>query len=103
MRQQHSAVEQDKQIQSHYELEKRVGDGCFGVVYRATNRATKRQVALKLETIKSRSKQTLKREYLILKTLEGVEGVPAVYAFQRTDSCYLIEMQLLQTDLSFIT
>jgi len=103
MRQHQLSVDSDRALTSQYELERKLGEGCFGVLYRAVNRTTKRQVALKLEPFTNCTKQTLKREYLILKALEDVEGVPTVYTFQRMDTCYMIEMQLLQTDLSFIT
>ena len=103
MKHHHLPVGQDKKLQAQYELQKLMGEGCFGMIYQAVNRTTQRECAIKLEGIKNESKQTLKREYQILKAFEGLEGVPAVYSFERTDSCYLIEMQLLQTDLSFIT
>lgn len=55
------SVEQDKQLLQHYELDKKLGEGCFGVIYKALNRKTRRQCALKLELLKTRNRQTLKR------------------------------------------
>lgn len=103
MRSYQMSVDSDKHLNSMYDLVKHLGEGCFGVIYRASNKTTNRECALKIEGFKHKAKQTLKKEYSFLKALEGVEGVPAVYSFGRSDYFYLIEMQLLQTDLSFIT
>ena len=42
-------VYSDTKLKLKYELLKKLGEGCFGTVYKAINRTVKRQVALKLE------------------------------------------------------
>jgi predicted Ser/Thr protein kinase len=84
------SVDSDKNLNSMYDLQKHLGEGCFGIIYRATNKTTNRECALKIEGFKHHAKQTLKKEYSMLKTLEGLDGVPAAYAFGRSDYFYLI-------------
>lgn len=41
-------VYSDSKLKLKYEILNRIGEGCFGVIYKAINRAMKRTVALKL-------------------------------------------------------
>ena len=43
---------------------------------------------------------SLKREVSILQTLQGIEGIPKMYAFGRTEKLVYLEMELLDRDLS---
>jgi serine/threonine protein kinase len=48
MRQHHIQTETDKLLNNMYDIEKKLGEGCFGVIYKATNRSSNRPCALKI-------------------------------------------------------
>eukprot|EP01038_Epipyxis_sp_PR26KG_P004112 gene4112-5862_t len=63
-----------------YRLGAKIGSGSFGDIYHGTNLATGEQVAVKLESIKSKHPQLL-RETKIYRSLAGVVGIPNVRWF----------------------
>lgn len=58
-----------------YVLGQKLGSGAFGVVYQATDASTSKQVAVKLETVKSMAPQ-LSNEASVMKRLSGRLGFP---------------------------
>jgi len=80
-----------------FELGKKLGAGCFGEVYRGTNKETSGDIAIKTEECNSSAPQ-LAKEYDMLKTLRDpkpVQGFAECFAF-RTDGGYnLLVMDLL--------
>ncbi len=54
-----------------YRLGKKIGMGSFGDIYHGTNMTTGEEVAIKLESIKSKHPQVM-RESKIYRTLNGV-------------------------------
>lgn len=65
-----------------FELQKRLGSGCFGDVYKGINTATKEEVAIKVEDQKTEAPQ-LKNEADVLDALKGngTNGTSAVQGF----------------------
>jgi serine/threonine protein kinase len=67
-------------IDGRYELKEKIGSGSFGVVYKGYDILRKREVALKLESDMCSVPQ-LQYEYSVYKRLEGISGIPNVYAY----------------------
>lgn len=98
-----SLVESDERLQRTYQFHRKISNGCFGYLFLVTNRYSNRRSALKIEVIKSESSLTLKKEMHLLKKLEGIKGIPQVYNFGRTDKVLYLELQLLDSDLAYMT
>lgn len=98
-----SLVEEDERLQRTYQFHRKISNGCFGYLFLVTNRYTNRRSALKVEVVKNESGLTLKKEMHFLKKLEGVRGIPQVFNFGRTDRLLYLELELLETDLSYLT
>lgn len=67
-------------INEKYELDKKVGEGSFGIIFKAKDKFTKKDIALKLEDIYVSVPQ-LYHEYKIYKKLNANFGVPKVYDY----------------------
>lgn len=67
-------------IQGRYELQHRIGDGAFGVVYKGYDTQEKRPVAIKAENSYCSHPQ-LYYEYRIYRALEKTNRFPKVYHF----------------------
>jgi len=63
-----------------YRLGRKIGSGSFGDIYLGTNMATGEEVAIKLESIRSKHPQLL-RETKIYRSLHGSVGIPSVRWF----------------------
>lgn len=63
-----------------YRLGRKIGSGSFGDIYLGTNMTTGEEVAIKLESMRTRHAQLL-RETKIYRSLHGVVGIPAVRWF----------------------
>jgi casein kinase 1 len=61
-----------------YRLDRKIGSGSFGEIYVGTNMNTGEQIAIKLESIKSKHPQ-LMYEARVYKILAGGVGIPNVY------------------------
>ena len=94
-------VMNDKKLKTKFEIMGRIGEGCFGKVYKAVNRNTKRYVALKVEMLDEtyNNKSNLAIEISILDRLSGVEGVPIMYSAGKWQFGYFMEMELLVSSL----
>ena len=60
-----------------YRLGRKIGSGSFGDIYLGTNMTTGEDVAIKLESVKTKHPQLL-RETKIYRSLHGVVGIPSV-------------------------
>ena len=80
-------------IKNKYHLDKKIGKGSFGEVWKATNVLTEEHVAVKLEDLSERN--ILKREASIIKYLEGVKGIPKIRNFGIANKKYYMVMDLL--------
>ncbi|KAL1915984.1 uncharacterized protein VTP21DRAFT_6372 [Calcarisporiella thermophila] len=64
----------------HYKMNKKVGEGSFGIIYDGVNLLNNQPVAIKLEPRKCEVPQ-LHSEYRAYKILAGCIGIPNVYYF----------------------
>ena len=73
-------VMKDSKLKLKYNILNKIGEGSFGQIYKAINRKTKLQVALKIEfNSEERLKSNLAVEANILNHLKGVAGVPKIF------------------------
>eukprot|EP01035_Chromulina_nebulosa_P019709 gene19709-25634_t len=63
-----------------YRLGRKIGSGSFGDIYLGVNMTTGEEVAIKLESVKTKHPQLL-RETKIYRSLHGVVGIPSVRWF----------------------
>ena len=42
-------IREDKKLNTKFELGQKIGEGCFGKIYKAVSKISKNQVALKIE------------------------------------------------------
>eukprot|EP00466_Bigelowiella_natans_P008094 jgi/Bigna1/134691/aug1.26_g9399 len=64
-------------VNSRWQLQKKIGSGAFGVIYKATCNQTGAHVAVKMEKLKAHSQ--LHFEQNIFKILSGHTGIPSVH------------------------
>jgi len=81
-----------------YKIEKKIGCGGFGIVYRACNLKTKRKVAIKVD---SRQKGAVLCEAKVLSELQG-EGIPKLYKHGTYQKCPYMICQLLGKNLASV-
>ena len=77
-----------------YRFGKKIGSGSFGEIYLGTNVSTGEEVAMKLESIKSKHPQ-LSYEAKIYKLLQGAVGIPYIRWYGQEGSCNVLVMDLL--------
>ena len=65
-------------IANQWQLERKLGSGSFGDVYRALNIQTREHVAIKLET-NPNSLSQLAFEGKIYRLLQGIQGIPKTF------------------------
>jgi serine/threonine protein kinase len=65
-------------IANQWQLERQLGSGSFGDVYRAVNIQTGEYVAIKLEG-KNAYSQQLAFEAKIYRVMKGIQGIPKLY------------------------
>lgn len=63
-----------------YRLGRKIGNGSFGEIYLGTNIQTNEEVAIKLESVKTRNPQLL-YESRIYRIIQGGPGIPAIHWF----------------------
>ena len=86
-------VMKDSKLKLKYNILNKIGEGSFGQIYKAINRKTKSQVALKIEFYEEdRSKSNLALEINILNHLKGVAGVPKIFSAGKWDRGLYMEM-----------
>ena len=79
---------------SKFKLCERLGGGTFGDIYSAENEQTSEYVAVKIETVKSKSQQLL-NELKVYKLLEGGVGIPHIKYYGMKDEHNALVMDLL--------
>lgn len=82
---------------TNYELLEEIGNGNFGKVYKGVNKQTNEEVAIKIETKKTR---LLKRETDIYLLLSKEEGFPRVKWYGTTETFYYMVTDLLGLPLT---
>lgn len=88
----------DIRVGKKYRLGRKIGSGSFGDIYHGTNMSTGEEVAIKLESIKSKHPQLL-RETKIYRSLNGVVGIPSVRWFGTEGDYNVMVIDLLGKSL----
>ena len=73
----HLKQKMELRVGKKYRLGRKIGSGSFGDIYLGTNMTTGEEVAIKLESVKTKHPQLL-RETKIYRSLHGVVGIPSV-------------------------
>lgn len=83
----------DLQVGSKFRLKRRIGAGSFGEIYIGENIISKEEVAIKLETVRTRPPQ-LQGESRVYKFLAGGCGIPDVkwYGTEGDYNCMVMEL-----------
>ncbi|CAF0748593.1 unnamed protein product [Rotaria sp. Silwood1] len=85
-------------IANQWQLERKLGSGSFGDVYRALNIQTGEYVAIKLETNNAYSQQ-LVFEAKLYKLMKDIQGIPKLYWFGEEGNYKCLVMELLGPSL----
>lgn len=96
--------ESKNNVGEDYTLEKMIGKGSFGFVYKGVNRKTGEDIACKAEQINKMNKERLRVEYNLYKTFRKrkIQCVPRVERYLSTKEWNLMMMQLLGKSLDKI-
>lgn len=88
-------------LEEIYSIEKIVGEGSFGIVFRCGQKKkdSTEKIALKVFTEKKYNKSTL-LEYDIMSRLQGIPGIPRVFGYHEFGSYKAISMELLGSNLA---
>jgi len=84
-----------------FRLGRKIGSGSFGDIHLGINIKTGVEVAIKLESVRSKHPQ-LAHEYGILRTLKGGEGIPNVHWFGLETEYYVMVMDILGPNLEML-
>lgn len=88
-------------INNKYKVLNKISSGSFGVVYKGKNIYNHEEYAIKMEKAgKVSTNDSLSKEYILLKKLENVKGIPKAYYFGLEKGYHCIVMTLLSYDLS---
>ncbi|KAK9459426.1 kinase-like domain-containing protein [Lipomyces oligophaga] len=82
----------------HYQVDKKIGEGSFGVIFEGKNLLNGTSVAIKFEPRKSDAPQ-LRDEYRTYKILVGCVGIPNVYYFGQEGLHNILVIDLLGPSL----
>jgi serine/threonine protein kinase len=96
--------EPNKNVGEDYPLERQIGKGSFGFVYRGCHRRTGANFACKAEKKTNSSKERLRAEYNLYKVFRKnhIACVPRVDTFLVTEDWNLMMMQLLGKSLDVV-
>jgi serine/threonine protein kinase len=83
-----------------YRLGRKIGSGSFGDIYLGTNMTTGEEVAIKLESVKTKHPQLL-RETKIYRSLHGIGTFPIPFKFSLGWLCVLARAPSLTYLFSF--
>jgi len=89
-------------INNKYKLIEKIGEGCFGTIYKGQNIRTHEEVAIKIEPIENGTK-LLKNETKIYQYLAQGEGIPKVKWFGVDEKNNYMVITLLGPSLSDFT
>ncbi|MES1907298.1 MAG: hypothetical protein MHM6MM_000447 [Cercozoa sp. M6MM] len=94
----HRVPRRDYFIASKYRLGQKIGSGSFGDIYAGISILSNEEVAIKLETHKTRHPQ-LAYEYKLYRLLSGGPGIPQVYWFGKEGDFNAMVMEMLGPSL----
>lgn len=93
-----SSMKGQLKVGGRYALGRKIGNGSFGDIYLGNNITTKEEVAIKLESMKTRHPQ-LAYEYRLYRILQGHVGIPSVHWFGQEGDYNVLVMDLLGPSL----
>jgi serine/threonine protein kinase len=85
-------------INNKYKLIEKIGEGCFGTIYKGQNIRTHEEVAIKIEPIENQTK-LLKNESIIYQYLNNSVGIPVVKWYGKDEINYYMVLNLLGNSL----
>lgn len=88
-----------KTIDNRFKIQKKIGEGSFGVVYKAKDKQTKHKVALKIET-NSQGRNQILNEIQAYTNLSNIEGVPNLLGSGRVNDVHYCAIDLLDSSIS---
>ena len=90
-------------INTIYQINEKIGEGSFGLLYKGLNLVTKEEIAIKFERNSYKAKNSLSREAKILRSLQKIEGIPEIYWYgcDPKKKCKALVMQLLGKSLEY--
>ncbi|CAD8046361.1 unnamed protein product [Paramecium sonneborni] len=88
-----------RNINSEYQVGKMISCGTFGQVFEGIHILKKTKVVIKREI---GNRKTLKQEKKMLKTLQGIIGVPQLYFYGVLDGANIIILENLESDLAVL-
>ncbi|OHT02334.1 CK1 family protein kinase [Tritrichomonas foetus] len=91
-------IPMDRIVGSHYRLRRRIGAGSFGEIYSAENTRSRRRVAVKLESVRTRVPQ-LSYESKLYAIFSGGTGIPRLHWYGTEDSHNIMVIDLLGKSL----
>mmetsp|Transcript_26193 Transcript_26193/g.46716 ORF Transcript_26193/g.46716 Transcript_26193/m.46716 type:complete len:376 (-) Transcript_26193:372-1499(-) len=81
-----------------YVLQRKIGSGSFGTVFKATDTSNSNRVAVKLESVKVKSQQ-LSNEAGVLRAMQGATGYPQVFWYGTEGNYNILVTELLGESL----
>ena len=88
-------------INHKYKLLDKIGEGCFGSIFKGKNIRTNEEVAIKIEPIATQSK-LLKNESTIYQYLLNTNGIPSVKWYGKDEHNYYMVLNLLGDSLQTV-
>ena len=88
-------------INHKYKLLEKIGEGCFGSIFKGKNIRSNEEVAIKIESIATQSK-LLKNESIIYQYLLNTNGIPSVKWYGRDSRNYYMVINLLGESLQVV-
>ena len=88
-------------INHKYKLLEKIGEGCFGSIFKGKNIRSNEEVAIKIEPIATQTK-LLKNESIIYQYLLNTNGIPSVKWYGKDERNYYMVLNLLGESLQTV-
>jgi serine/threonine protein kinase len=88
-------------INNKYKLLEKIGEGCFGSIFKGKNIRSNEEVAIKIEPIATQTKM-LKNESIIYQYLLNTNGIPSIKWYGKDECNYYMVLNLLGESLQIV-